>query len=162
MPTVQGGFSIMLSRAIVACAFLAAFTASAQAATVCAWMVESNQPEQVREVDIWLQSDQDVRFLYKVGGKGIITDSGHMSSPGSGTYSLKAGKAERPWGFGATLDSAGKIDVSMELHQMPAMVTSDTPTPVLARYVFQRDVPATEKKPPATLAKKQCVALASQ
>ena len=60
----------MLSKGIGAFAFLAAFTASAQAATVCAWMIEANQPDQVREVDIWLQSDQDVSFLYKVGGKG--------------------------------------------------------------------------------------------
>jgi hypothetical protein len=146
----------MFSRTVAAISFLGLFTASAQATTVCAWMVESNQPEQVRDVDIWLQADHDISFLYQVGGKGIITDTGHMSSPGSGTYSLKAGKAERPWGFGATLDSAGKIDVSMDLHKMPAQVTSSAPTPVLGHFVFQRDVPATETKPPATLAKKQC------
>jgi hypothetical protein len=151
----------MASKAVAALAFLGLFTASSHAATVCAWMIESNQPDQVREVDIWLQSDQDINFLYQVGGKGIITDSGHMNSPGSGTFSLKAGKADRAWGFGATLDSAGKIDITMDLHKMPASVTSGEVTPVIAHYVFQRDIPATEKKPPATLAKKQCLTAAA-
>jgi hypothetical protein len=151
----------MLSKGIVALAFLAAFTATARATTICAWMIESNQPDQVREVDIWLQSDQDISFVYQVGGKGIITDSGHMNSPGSGTYSLKAGKAARPWGFGATLDSAGKIDISMDLHKTPSDATSFMLTPVIAHFAFQRDIPAGEKKPPATLAKKQCVVIAA-
>jgi hypothetical protein len=135
---------------------LVLFSASAQAAQVCAWMVESEEPDDQRVLTIWLQSDQDLHFLYKVGGKGIISGTDRMNSPGSGTFILKSGKADKPWTFGATLEPPGRIDVSMELHEMPAMVTSDAPTPVLAKFAFDRDVPATEGKPPATLAKKQC------
>jgi hypothetical protein len=64
--------------------------------------------------------------------------------------------AAKAWGYGSTLDPPGKIDFSIELHQTPTDIFSDAPTPVLASFVFQRDVPKSEKQPPATLAKKQC------
>jgi hypothetical protein len=34
----------------------------ANAAQVCAWLVESNQANDVRQLDLWLPSDSDVDF----------------------------------------------------------------------------------------------------
>ena len=141
--------------------FLVAFTASAHAAQVCAWMVESEEADNQRVLTIWLQSDTDLHFLYKVGGKGIISGTDRMNSPGSGTFILKAGKADKPWTFGATLEPPGKIDVTMELHEMPAKVTSGEVTPVFATFAFDRDVPASETKPSKLFMKKQCATVAS-
>ena len=133
----------------------------AHAANVCGWMKEVIQPEDVYDFELWLQADADVDFLYRIGGKGVVTESLTANSPTSATYSLEAGKAEKVWSFGSTLDAPGKIDFSVELHQSPADIFSDAPTPLLAKFVFQRDVPKSETKPPETLARKQCAVLKS-
>jgi hypothetical protein len=128
-------------------------------AQVCAWLVESNDADDVRNVDLWLQADKDIDFLLKIGGDGIITASGKSNSPETATYSLNAGKAEKAWGTGFTADWPGAIDITAELHKTPADIFSDAPTPLLASFAFGRKIPASEKKPPNTLARKQCVAL---
>jgi hypothetical protein len=151
----------MMSRAFAALAFLFSFATSAQAIQVCAWMVETNQPDDLHNLDVWVQSDHDLDVFYQLGGDGIVTPSGTSNSPGSGTYSFTAGKPEKPWGFGSTLDGGGKIDVIFELHKMPADIFSDAPKPLLAKFVFRRNVPDGEKKIPLTLAKKQCVTIAA-
>jgi len=134
-------------------------TARAQAKEVCGWLVETNKPDNEHSFDLWLQADGEMDFLYKIGGEGVVTESGKSHSPSSGTYVLHAGKAEKPWGFGTTVSPPAKIDISVELHQMPADIFSDAPTPLLAKFSFRRDVPESEKKAPPTLAKKQCTAL---
>ena len=131
----------------------------AEAAQVCAWLVESNQPDDVRQLDLWLQSDANIDFLIKIDGDGILDDSGKSNSPESATYSLTAGQADKAWGFGSTLAPPGAIDEIVELHKTPADIFSDAPTPLLAKFVFQRKIPADEKTPPDTLAKKQCATL---
>ncbi|MGD0192382.1 MAG: hypothetical protein ABSD74_16720 [Rhizomicrobium sp.] len=146
--------------------FLAVFLASvasaapAGAAQICGWLVESNEPEDVRGLTLWLQSDADVDFLYAIGGKGIVNGMGYANSPAKASYTLHAGHAEAPWHGGGTLDAPAKIDITVELHQTPADIFSDAPTPLLAKFAFARNVPASEKKPPATLAKKQCAIVA--
>jgi hypothetical protein len=139
---------------------LAAFalTAPARAANVCAWMLETNGGDEgnVRHLEIWLESDAGVDFLYKIGGKGIVSESMTGNSPSSGTFVLHAGQKEKPWGFGATLYPPGSIDVTITLHKMPADIFSDEETPILASYAFARKVPESETNPPATLARKQC------
>jgi hypothetical protein len=131
----------------------------ADAAQICAWLVESNQPDDVRQLDLWLQSDANVDFLIKVDGEGIVDGSGKSNSPESATYSLMAGQADKAWGFGSTLAPPGAIDETVELHKTPADVFSDAPTPLLAKFAFRRKIPADEKTPPKTLAKKQCATL---
>jgi len=131
----------------------------ANAAQVCAWLAESNQPDGVRHLDLWLQSNADIDFLIKVDGDGIVDSSGKSNSPESATYSLTADQAENAWSFGSTLTPLGMIDEIVELHEMPADVTSDAPTALLAMFAFQRQIPEYETTPPDTLAKKQCVSL---
>ncbi len=128
----------------------------AQAGQVCAWLVETNQPDDVRELALWLQSDTRLDFLLKIGGKGISTESMTSNSPSTATFVLDPGEPAKAWGYGATLDPPGTIEITAELHVMPADIFSDAPTPLLAGFRFQRDIPAGETKPPATLAKKQC------
>jgi hypothetical protein len=136
---------------------LVPLSAPAHATQVCAWLTESNEPDRVRELTLWLQADTDVGFLYKVGGRGIVTDSGESNAPTSATYILHAGQADSPWHYGSTLEPPGKIDISLAIHRMPTDVFSTAPEPLLAKFAFARDVPAGEKAPPATLANKQCM-----
>ena len=146
----------MSIKILVASAFFVALSTSAQATKVCAWMVESEAPDDERRLVIWLQSDADIDFFYQIGGRGIVTSSNTGNAPNDGTFSLSAGKADSPWKYGQTLEPPGKIDVTIELHKMPTDIFSDAPKPLLAKFAFERDVPAAEKKPPATLARKQC------
>jgi hypothetical protein len=145
--------------AIAAVALSFAFAAEARATQICGWMVEKIEGDDLHSVDIYLQADGEMEFLYKVGGRGLLSEGSRSHSPSSGTYVLHAGQAERVWGFGATLSPPGKIDITMAIHQKPADIFDEKPTPVLAEFAFRRDVPESEKQPPATLAKKQCVAV---
>jgi hypothetical protein len=151
----------MSKRLVAFCVLLLCWAAPVQATTVCAWMKETVGSDEMHNFDLWVQADGEVDFLYQIGGRGVVTASMTGNSPGSGTYSLHAGIAEKMWGYGSTLDPPGKIDFSVELHQTPKDIFSDAPTPLLARFVFQRDVPASETRAPATLARKQCVVMKS-
>jgi len=143
--------------ALVALVSLAvSFSAPAKAAKLCGWMVESEEENDVRKLTIFLSSDADVDFFYKIGGKGISYPGNTGNSPGSGTFTLHAGQTDSPWSYGQTLEPPGLIDVNIEIHQMPADIFSGKPTPLWANFVFRRNVPANEKNPPAMLAKKQC------
>jgi hypothetical protein len=142
---------------LAAVVFSALIDGRAEAAQICAWLVESNQPDDVRQLDLWLQSDADIGFLIKVDGDGIVDGSGKSNSPETATYSLTAGQADKAWSYGSTLQPPGAIDETVELHKTPA--DSDAPTPLLAKFAFQRKIPADEKTPPTTLAKKQCATL---
>jgi hypothetical protein len=149
----------MFGRLFAAIFFFCALSASAQAAKLCAWMVESEAPDDERMLVIWLQSDADIDLFYQVGGQGIVTPGNTGNAPNDGSFSLHAGHADSPWKYGQTLEPPGKIDVTIELDKMPADIFSDAPKPLLAKFAFERNVPGAEKKPPATLAKKQCAAV---
>ena len=140
----------------LAAAFLAA--PSAHAANVCAWIVESNDSEGTRLFDLWLQSDKDIQgFDLVTSGKGVVTASGASMSPSSATYALDAGKADKAWGMGSSVDGPGKIDIIVELRKSSMDDVPEDKLPLLARYAFERPIPANEKKPPTTLAKHQCM-----
>lgn len=149
----------MLARIAATLVLLLALGGQAHATEVCAWLKETLKRDHVYMLELWLQADGETDFLYQITGAGIVTEGSKSHSPGSGTYVLHPRKAEKPWSFGATLNPPGTIDIGVELHQTPADVFDDTPTPILAQFSFHREVPASEKKPPATLAKKQCATL---
>lgn len=146
--------------------FLLAFTGtlllapSAHAATVCAWIQESTDTDGTRLFDLWLQSDKDIQgFDLVTDGKGVVTPSGSSMSPSSATYALDAGKADKAWGMGATIDGPGKVDIIVELRKSGPDGVPETKLPLLARYVFDRPIPPNEKGPSKVLAKHQCVAV---
>jgi hypothetical protein len=148
----------MLTRWIGVAAILltVAFMGEARAAQLCAWIVETNEENDVHKLKLLLSTDKEVEFLYKIGGQGIVDGSGHSHSPSSGTFFLRDGQTDSPWSFGATLTAPGKIDVTVEIHQKPADIFDEKPTPLLAKFTFQRAVPESEKKAPPVFAKKQC------
>jgi hypothetical protein len=151
----------MLRRLLPALALALVLAPSAHAAQLCAWMIESNETDEdtvTRNLDLYLQSDTDMDIYLKIVGQGIVNGMGHMNSPVSATETLEAGKPNKVWGFGATLDAPAKIDETAEIHKPPADIFSDAPTPLYAKFVFQRNVPESEeKKPSAVFAKHQCV-----
>lgn len=139
------------------------WTAQAQekskAPQVCAWIVETKEPDDLHQFNLWLEANSDVDFLYVIGGAGVITPSGKSHSPSSGTFNLHARKAEKPWGFGTTANPPAKVDITVELRQTPTDIFSKVETPLLARFVFRRDIPESEKAVPPIFAKRQCAPL---
>ena len=149
-------FNRFFAAFVVLVSLAVSFSAPARAAKLCGWMVESEEPDDVRKLKILLSSDADVDFFWKIGGKGIVVPGNTGNSPSDGSFTLHAGQTDSPWSYGQTLEPPGQIDVNIEIHQMPADIFSDKPTPLWANFVFRRNVPANEKKPSAIFAKKQC------
>ncbi|CAN5239620.1 hypothetical protein BH11PSE2_BH11PSE2_03190 [soil metagenome] len=139
----------------IAVALIAAPSA-ASAAQICAWLTETTKADDLHDFSLWLQSDAELEIYYKMAGEGLVTESSKLYSPGSGTFVLHAGKAAKPWGFGATLNPPGDIDIIAEIHKKPVDIFSDAPSPLLASFAFKRHVPESEKKAPATFSTKQC------
>jgi len=134
----------------------------AQATQLCGWLVETLEPENVHEFTLWLEADGDMDFFYKMTGKGISTEDSKSYSPGSGSFSLRPKRPEKPWGFGTNIDGPGDVDIVAEIHVMPKSVFDDAETPLLASFAFRRHVSQDEKKPPVDFAKRQCVTIPSQ
>lgn len=86
-------------------------------------MVESQEDDE-RKLKIFLSSDAEVDFLYKIGGKGIVVPGNTGNSPDSGTFTLHPGQTDSPWSYGQTMDPPGQIDVDIEIHQTPADIFS--------------------------------------
>jgi hypothetical protein len=151
---------------LAALTFSLAISARAQdnpkPAQVCAWIVETKEPNDVHHFALWLQADAELDFRYVIGGQGIVTESGKSHSPSSGTLVLHAGKAEKPWGFGTTMETPAKVDITVELRQTPADIFSKEATPLLAKFSFRREAPESEKSAPRTLAKKQCAVVKTE
>lgn len=125
-------------------------------------MVETEQPDDERMLKIYLSSDTEIDFYYAIGGKGIVVPGNTGNAPNEGTFMLHAGQTDSPWSYGQTLEPPGAIDVNIEIHQMPDDVFSEKPKPLLANFIFRRNVPANEKKPPAVFAKKQCTTVTAE
>jgi hypothetical protein len=150
----------MSKKFLCALALATSLAVPAHAAQVCAWIVETNgTDEDERDMKLWLQSDAEIDFMVRIDGKGIVNAMGNSNSPMSATFTLHPGEADSPWSYGATLDAPAKIDETVILSKMPADIFSDAPTPVLATFTFRRDVPESEKAPPATFARKQCASV---
>ena len=121
-------------------------------------MVESEQPDDERMLKIYLSSDPCGFFLQ--GRRQRDRLSGNAgNAPNDGTFTLHAGQTDSPWSYGQTLEPPGSIDVNIEIHQTPADIFSDKPTPLWANFVFRRNIPGSEKKPPAIFMKKQCATI---
>lgn len=145
-------------RWVMAAALVAtvALVGEARATQLCGWIVETNEENDVHKLTLYLSSDKEIEFLYKLGGRGIVDGSGHSHSPSKGTFLLRDGQTDSPWSFGATLTAPGEIDVIVEIHEKPADIFDEKPTPLLATFTFRRDVPESETKAPPVFAKKQC------
>lgn len=143
---------------IVAAAMLiaAGFAGEARAAQLCGWIVETREPNDVHLLKLFLSSDREIEFFYRLGGLGLVDGSGHMHSPSKGTFLLHNGQTDSPWSFGGTLTAPGKIDVVVEIHQKPADIFDERPTPLLAKFTFKRGIPAGETRVPPVFARKQC------
>jgi len=136
-----------------------ATAAPAHAAQVCAWIDETLGEDHYHELELWLEADGKVDFLYKIKGEGLRTETMQAHAPNSGTLVLHARQPSKPWGFGAMLEPPGEIDVIVELRAWPKDIFSDEETPLLASFSFKRRVPEGETKPPKTFAARQCATL---
>jgi hypothetical protein len=147
----------MLRQIMAALAVFVASLAPAHGAEFCAWLVESEQYGGVRNLDLWLQADTTINIAADIYGRGIVSFNGESNAPGSFAFALNAGVAAKTWNHAAPLDPPGRIEITAEIRKVPDASSFDTMRPLIAQFAFSRDVPAGEKEPPATLAKKQCV-----
>jgi hypothetical protein len=149
----------MPRTAFAALAILLACPSCVHAAEVCSWLVEGEQPGHVRSLELWLQADSPVNFMFDVGGRGIVSATEDNNSPLRAAYALSPGDTRKVWSYSNTFYPPGKIDITLELRKTPVDIYSSGPTPLLAKFAFRRDVPAPETTPPNALATKQCMEL---
>jgi hypothetical protein len=145
----------------LAAALALAISEPAHAAQLCGWLTEKVSADNVHDFALWLQSDSDIAFFYKMSGKGIVTRSGSSYAPGSGTFSLRPGRPQNPWGYGTNI-SEGDVDIVAEIHETPKSVFDETESSLLANWVFRRHIARGEKAPPADFAKHQCITVPNQ
>ena len=145
---------------LVAALIAGASCGQANAAKLCGWFVETVGADSEHDVEFWLQSDEHITFSYAMTGQGFTADDGssRMYSPGSGTFSLEPGKAERAWSFGATLGAGMHIDIVGEIHASKAKLfdDDDASTPLLGKFAYQRAVTETTEAPPAPASEHEC------
>lgn len=147
----------MPRRFLAALVLMPLLSLPANAAQICAWLVETDLPDHVRALDIWFESDSSIVFLYALNGKGIVSNAGESNAPVSGSYSLRPGIAVKFWHHETTFYPPGKIDLDLEIRKVPTDYYSSKPTTALASFTFSRAIPASETSSPPTLAKKQCI-----
>lgn len=129
--------------------------AEADATRLCAWMDESWEEDTLR-LKLWLETDQRASFHYGVTGSGLSDAHGRSHSPSSGTYVLEPGAADSPWGFAATIQPPGKIDIGVEIREFPKDIFDETPSPLIVAFAFERAIPDGEVQAPRSLAERQC------
>ena len=98
----------MTVRFAVALLLCLALCGQAEARQVCAWLIETAKPGGSHDLDVWMQSDTRIDFLYQIGGRGITGEGFRAHSPGSGTFALDPGRPTKVWGFGATMPSRAR------------------------------------------------------
>lgn len=136
--------------------------AAAAPVKICAWMTETVDAESNHEFSLWLEADADIQIYYQMAGEGVVTESMRAHSPGSGTFVLHPGEPDKPWGFGATLNPPGEVDIVAEIHETPEDIFSDVPSPLLTAFEFRRHVPEGETTPPPIFAEKRCRTVAAK
>lgn len=154
---MRGGLAAAV--AIIGASVTLAVSPAARAAELCAWMTETLEEEDFREVRLWLQADADVQFYYSMKGEGMkeTGESGNRAhSPGAATFTLERGEPKKSWGFGVTLRSPAEIDIVAEIRAWPKDVFADEEPPLLTAFTFRRTIPDGEATPPPVLAEKQC------
>jgi hypothetical protein len=143
-------------RGLAAAAALALGAVPAQAAQLCAWMIETTPEEDYHEFALWLEADQDLSIFYKMAGQGVFGDGNSAHSPGSGTFVLHKGEKDRPWGFGTTVYAPAEVDIVAEIREYPKDVFDEEPPPLITQFAFRRMIPEGETAPPPVLAERQC------
>ncbi len=139
--------------------FLIAFaiaSAPAHAAQVCGWIEESLDADNAHTLTLWFEADADIDLAYRISGGGISDASGRAQSPGNGNLYLHAGAAETPWALGTSVNPPTQIDV---IASIAAGGRGESTLPAKAELRFQRTIIEAEPAPPATLAKRQCLAV---
>src|ERR1700744_6325908 len=79
----------------------------AHSAQLCGWLVETVEADGLHNFAFWLEADDDVAALYKMTGRGVITEGGTNYSPSRGSFSLRPKRHQTYWTFGTTFGEGG-------------------------------------------------------
>jgi hypothetical protein len=154
-----GQWARAAGRPLLAAAFLiAALPAQAHAAKLCGWFVEKVGADKDHNVELWLQSNEHVWFLYRIAGKGFYGGDGgvDVSSSGGTTFSTDPGEPKSAWSAGSTLGPGDHIDIVVEIHAFPHDPSDDTEQPpLLGTFAYRRTVTANAERP-STSSPRQC------
>lgn len=140
---------------------LAATAIPAHAGQLCGWLVESLKGDNVHQFELWLQAEGDTEVFYRMAGRGIVTEPSGSHAPSRGTYALRNRLPVKVWGFGSALNAPADIDVVAEIYAPPPRGFADRPTPLLAKFSFQRRVSADEGEAGQPFASRQCATVAA-
>ena len=145
-----------MRRALILLAALALDTAPlarAQAAQVCAWVVETVEDGDTHKFELNLSADAPTSVSVRFQGPGFTSGAG-----GGQLIQLAPGSPQTVDGEG--FDVGAGDDLSFDVRLFDRALTLDDldnpPDKPLAAFVFHRKVREAERAPPPDLAAKQC------
>ena len=140
---------------IVLCALIAnaALVGRAQAAQVCAWIVESVEDEGTHKFELNLSADAPATVSARFQGPGFTS-----AAMGGELIQLEPGAPQNVDGEGFDVDPGD--DISFDVRLFDRALTLDDldnpPAKPLAAFTFHRKAGEHEAAPPPDLAAKQC------
>jgi len=143
---------------IVLCALIAnaALLERAQAAQVCAWIVESVGDDGTHKFELNLSADAPVSVSARFQGAGFISGAG-----GGELIHLEPGAPQDVDGEGFDVDAGDDLSFDVRLFDRALSLDDldNPPAKPLAAFVFHRKAGEHERTPPPDLAAKQCKSL---
>lgn len=140
---------------IVLCALIAnaALLGRAQAAQVCAWIVELVEDEGTHKFELNLSADAPISASVRFQGPGFTSGAG-----GGQLIQLAPGEPQNVDGEGFDVDPGDDLSFDVRLFDRALSLDDldNPPAKPLAAFVFHRKVGENERTPPPDLAAKQC------
>jgi hypothetical protein len=147
-----------LRRSLIAVAAVIILNTSlmqaASAATICAWIVETAEPDGLHKFALNMSADAATSVSVKFQGPNFT--SGAM---GGDMIDLAPNEAREVDGEGFDVSPGDALSFTVKVFDRPIATLSEEPGPARAAFVFQRKAPDGEQSPPPDLAAKQCKAV---
>jgi len=146
----------MRAALVILCALIlqASLTARAQAAQVCAWIIESVEDDGTHMFDLNLGADAPASVSVRFAGDGFIT-----GAMGGRLIDLQPGETQNVAGEGFDVSPGDDVGFDVQLFDRPLASLEEARRPAtapLAHFVFHRKVGEGERAPPTELAARQC------
>ncbi|HEY1751826.1 MAG TPA: hypothetical protein VGG29_11210 [Caulobacteraceae bacterium] len=141
---------------LCALALDASLIGRAQAAQVCAWIVETVEDEGTHVFDLNLSADAPASVSVRFQGPGFTS-----ASMGGELIQLDPGQPKDVDGEGFDVSPGDDVSFDVRLYPHPLSLDDldNPPAAPLAAFTFHRQVGEDEHAPPGDLAAKQCKGL---
>jgi hypothetical protein len=138
---------------IALCLLAAAVAPRAWAGQVCAWIVETTEPEGTHKFALNLSADAPASVSARFQGPGFTS-----AAIGGELIQLEPGAPQEVDGEGFDVDPGDDLSFDLRLFDRPLSLDDldNPPAKPLASFTFHRKVAEGEHAPPPDLAAKQC------